>query len=93
MAFTNEDLVAQQDDLRARRSFISFLSGALGVQDQTYAGQDGMAVNQPRQYQTIGLNGSVGVEGTSTNNTQVTASFSLPMLIMIAAGLFFVLKR
>lgn len=92
---TNEDLIAQQDELRTKRSFIGFISTALGVNDQTYAGQDGTAVNLPRQYQTIGVNGSVGVEGAPISNAQPSALMMSPgILILIGLGIaFLVLKK
>ena len=66
---TQDDLIQAQDEQRTKRAFISFLSTALGT-DQTLAGEDGMAVNQPRQYQTIGSGGAVGIEGAPRSNVQ-----------------------
>lgn len=88
------DLIAEQDKQRTQRSFISFLSGAFGVNDQTYAGQDGYAYNQPGQYQTIGVNGSVGIEGQPYSTAQAGAVVMSPLvLIALAVGAYLVLKR
>lgn len=71
---------AQQDALRTVRQFISGLysSGS----DQTYAGQDAYAVNQPYQYQTIGSNGAVAVEGAAVSNAQTAAKIGSPLVIL-----------
>lgn len=81
-----DDLIQQQDQQRTGRAFISFLSSALGVNDQSYAGQDGQAYNLPRQYQTIGPGGLVGVEGTSSSNGQKTALMSSPLVLLAVGG-------
>lgn len=86
------DLVAEQDSQRTARAFISFLSTALNV-DQSYAGQDGYAVNNPRQYQSIGPGGLIGVEGTASSNGQTIAFVTSPMvLLVLAVGAYFVWK-
>jgi len=51
--------VQQADALRSIRAFI----GGAYFQDQSPAGQDGYAMNQPLQYQSISRNGAVGQEG------------------------------
>lgn len=86
-------VVAQQDYNRTARMFLATLQSALG-NDQTYAGQDGNAVNYPRQYQTIGTNGAVGVEGAPISNAQSKAvALSPGMMILGALALYFVLKK
>lgn len=89
-----DPIVQAQDEQRTARSFISFLSTAMGV-DQTYASQDGYAVNMPRQYQSIGPNGLVGVEGTSRSSGQMQSLISSPvvLLALAAAVAFLVLKK
>lgn len=77
-------LVAQQDDLRTQRAFVSFLSTAFGL-DQTYAGQDGYAANYPRQYQSIGIGGAVGVEGAPISNLQTRAIILSPGMLILGA--------
>lgn len=54
------DPAQAQDNLRPVRNFVSLLAGA--VNDQSWAGQDGYAVNMPGQVQVQGPNG-VAVEG------------------------------
>ena len=90
---TNADPVAVNDRNRTARAFISFLNTV--VNDQSYPGQDGYAVNPPRQYQTIGPGGLVGVEGTSSSNGQSSIALSVSplMLLMLAAGAWFLLKK
>lgn len=83
-------VISAQDDQRVKRLFVSLISGLTGVNDQTYAGQDGYAVNQPRQYQTVGINGAVGIEGTNVSNRQSGMMTVSPvMLLVIGAGLLF----
>lgn len=83
-------------DLRALRSFVQGTWNGGGA-DQTYAGQDGYAVNPTRMYQSIGPNGAVGVEGAPVSTQQTTASvFSVQTLAIIgvvAAVGFFLLKK
>lgn len=89
-----QTIISQQDELRTKRAFVSFLSSAFGL-DQTYAGQDGYATNYPRQYQSIGLNGAVGVEGAPISNSQTRAIVFSPGVLILAAlavGVF-VLRR
>lgn len=88
------DPILEADQQRTGRAFISFLSTAMGV-DQSYAGQDGYAVNYPRQYQTIGPNGLVGVEGTARSNGQVSALMASPLVLLAVGGLvaYLVLKK
>ena len=87
-------LAAQQDAQRTPRLFLAAISSAMGIDDQTYVGQDGSVVNYPRQYQTIGMNGAVGVEGASISNTQSKAiALSPGMLLLGAAVLYLILKK
>jgi hypothetical protein len=77
------------------RAFIAAASTYLG-NDQSVAGQDGYAVNQPRQYQTIGPGGLVGVEGTSLSNGQKSVALTAsPLVLLLIAGMvgYFVLKH
>ena len=87
-------LIAQQDDQRTKRAFIGFLSSALGM-DQSYSGQDSQAVNVPRQYQTIGLNGAVGVEGAAVSSAQRQAVMLSPTVLILGALVvgYLVLKK
>lgn len=87
-----DDIVQAQDEQRTKRAFISFLSTAFGV-DQTMANADGYAVNQPRQYQTIGPSGVVGVEGTSQNTAQASVMGSPLVLILLGAGLVYLVLQ
>lgn len=80
-----DDLIQQQDAQRTGRAFISFLSSAMGV-EQTYADQDGNAVNYPRQYQSIGPGGLVGVEGTARSNGQTSALLASPLVLLAIGG-------
>jgi hypothetical protein len=82
------------DQNRTARAFVSFINSALG-NDQTYAGQDGYAVNQPRQYQSIGPGGLVGIEGTSSSNGQRSVSVTATpfVFLLLAAGAFFLYKK
>lgn len=73
--------VQQQDKLRPLRAFVSFLQGTYG--DQTYAGQDGYAVNQPLQYQQIGPNGAVSQEGLPRSNVQAQAALTSPAVLIL----------
>lgn len=79
------DLIRQQDELRTKRSFVSFLAASMGLGDQAYAGQDGYAVNPPRRYQTIGINGTVGVEGAPISSAQPAAVLLSPGVLLLAA--------
>ncbi len=88
---TQDDLISAQDEQRTKRAFISFLTTALGS-DQTLASQDAYAVNLPRQYQTIGLNGADGVEGAPRSSIQQAASVTPVMLILGLVALFLVLR-
>lgn len=82
----------QQDALRPLRNFVNLLGGI--VNDQSYAGQDGYAVNQPYQYQTVGAYG-VAVEGSPISTTPsggVAVSNSVVMLAIGAAVVYFLVK-
>jgi hypothetical protein len=74
-----QDLIAQQDEMRTKRAFISFLSTALGA-DQMYAGQDASAVNPPYRYQVIGPTG-VGIEGAPVSTAQSSVRLSMPVAL------------
>lgn len=64
------DLIQAQDQQRTARSFVSFLSTALGV-DQALPGADGTAYNTPGQYQVVNASaGLVGVEGKPVSSGQ-----------------------
>lgn len=86
-------LIDDQDELRVARSFVSFMGGALGV-DQSYAGEDGYAVNTPRRFQTIGPTG-VGVEGQPISTAQNGALVIGPGLLLIGVAVlaFFALSK
>lgn len=90
---TNDPALAN-DQNRVARAFVSFVSSAMG-NDQTYAGTDGYAVNPPRQYQTIGPGGLVGIEGTSSSNGQKSVSVTATpfVFLLLAAGAFFLYKK
>lgn len=79
------DLIAEQDALRTKRAFISFLSTAFGV-DQSMPGQDGYAANYPRQYQVVGQNGAVGVEGAPISNLQVGTLLRSPVVLLLGGA-------
>lgn len=86
--------VQQQDELRTQRNFISLLSGALGLNDQAYAGADSMVYNPPGQYQTINPStGAVAVQGTSVSSSQQRAEIVPLLLIALAVGAGFLLLR
>ena len=89
------DAIQANDENRTARAFISFLSQAIG-NDQSLPGQDGYAVNPPRQYQSIGPGGLVGIEGTAQSNAQgskLAFSVSPLLLLAVAAGAYFFLKK
>lgn len=86
-------MAADLVDLRAVRSFISGTWNG-GGNDQTYAGQDGNVNNPTRQFQTVGANGSVAVEGAPLSNTQTGAVLKNPLILIAGAALLaFVLLR
>ena len=91
---TYEQLIAEQDKQRTARSFISFLGGALGVQDQSYAEQDFYAANRPGQYTTISPYGQ-SVEGLPISNQQTVLGLglSLPMLLLIGGVVYLATKK
>jgi hypothetical protein len=89
------DPVQVQDENRTVRAFISFLSTAVG-NDQSLPSTDGNAINRPREYQTIGPGGLVGIEGTASSNAQgskVAFSVSPLLLLGVAAAAWFLLKK
>lgn len=90
-----DDAIKTNDEQRVARSFIAAISTYFG-NDQSVAGQDGYAVNVPRQYQTIGPGGLVGVEGTSLSNGQKSVALTAsPLVMLLIAGVvgYFVLKH
>lgn len=88
-------LVQSQDEQRTARAFIGFLSGAFGS-DQSLSSTDAYAVNQPRQYQSIGPGGLVGVEGIAKSNAQGDATMAAsPLLLLglVAVAAYFLLAK
>jgi len=80
------------DDERTKRMFVSALSSAMGL-EQSYASQDGNAVNTTSQYQVIGPSG-VGIEGKPISTAQPTVlGFPVGMLVIGALIVFFALKK
>lgn len=89
------DAIQANDENRTARAFISFLATAIG-NDQSLPGQDGYAVNPPRQYQTMGPGGLVGIEGTSSSNAQGGRTVALsasPLLLLLVAGAAWLLLK
>lgn len=85
---TQSELIAAQDAQRTQRSFISLLAAGLGVSDQSYAGEDGSAVNNPGQYQAINpRTGAVGVEGQPISSIQRGVLLSSPLVLVAGAVL------
>lgn len=81
----------RQDELRTERNFISLLSGALGISDQSLATQDGLVYNPPGQYQVINpTTGAVGVQGSPVSTAQTRAMLPTVLLIVgvAAVGLY-----
>lgn len=74
------DLIAQQDQQRTGRMFVSFLASAMGV-DQAMPGTDGQAYNTPSQYQVVTPYG-VGVEGQPISSAQ---GLRLPVPLIVGA--------
>lgn len=81
------NLIAFQDSLRSVRSFVSGLSG--GTQDQTWAGEDGLAINAPYQYTVRGGSGVYAVEGAAATvgQPQTVAGVPVSTLLLIGAAL------
>ena len=93
------ELIAEQDKQRTQRNFISFLGGALGV-DQTMAYEDGSVRNVPGGYQTMAPYGvgGVGLEGRPISNLQgslTTGGLALtwPMMLLLGGGAYLLLKK
>ena len=86
--------VAQADSDRTALQFVNFLSGVV-TGDQSIAGEDSTAVNNPGQYQTVTPYG-VAVEGRPVSNLQ-SATLNLPpiplSLLVMAAAAFVLLKK
>jgi hypothetical protein len=74
-----------QDEQRTGRLFLSAIGSAMGINDQSYAGQDGYVVNYPRQYQAIGINGAIGVEGAPISNAQGGLRNMSPLVLLAGA--------
>jgi hypothetical protein len=84
----------QQDQQRTGRLFLAAIGSAMGINDQSYLGQDSYAVNFPGQYQTIGMNGAIGVEGRPISNAQRTGTVAgIPVGLLLVIGLVFLLKK
>lgn len=89
----DQSVIAAQDGQRTKRLFLSFVSDLVGG-DQSLAGADGQAVNPPRQYQSVGPDGAIGIEGTSVSNRQGGGvTLSAGMLLLIGVGLYFYLQK
>lgn len=82
-------LANQQDQQRTGRLFLAAIGSAMGINDQSYLGQDGYAVNYPGQYQTIGMNGAIGVEGRPVSNVQGGIRNMSTGTLLILGGLFY----
>lgn len=79
-------VVDQQDSLRSIRNFLSLVNGA--TQDQSWSGQDGVAVNSPGQVGVQGPNG-VAVEGQPvTLASRVNLQFTPGMMIVAALAIY-----
>lgn len=87
--------IAQADNDRSALQFVNFMSGLVNG-EQSVAHEDAMSMNTPGQYQTVTPYG-VSVEGRPVSNLQ-GATLALPpiplsLLLMLAAGAFFLLKK
>lgn len=91
MNYYDPAAVAAADQARTERQFIGFLSSAFGLNDQTTANQDANANNVPGQYQTVTPYG-VAVEGRPQSSNQAGGALSLPLLLLLAAGAYLILK-
>ena len=92
MSSTN--LIQRQDELRTERNFISLLSGAFGLNDQSIAGQDGVAVNYPGQYQVINPStGAIGVQGAPVSTAHPSAALPTVLLAVAAAAVVLYLVK
>lgn len=79
-----DPVVAQQDQLRPLRQFISLASGLAG--DQSYSGTDFSAVNPSGQFESYGPHG-IAVEGQPVLTYAPNAGLTIaPMLIMLGIG-------
>lgn len=74
-----------QDEQRTARLFLSAVGSYFGVSDQTTASQDGYAYSLPRQFQTIGPNGTA-VEGYPVSSAQNGALVVQPSILWLVAG-------
>lgn len=61
----------------------------MGLNDQSYLGQDGYAVNYPGQFQAVGINGAVGVEGRPVSNVQGGIRNMSTGTVLLLGGLFY----
>lgn len=90
---TNEELIAQQDQLRTARQFISLLGGITG-QDQSLSGTDYAAVNSSGQFTNVGPYGT-SVEGQPIIAYSQTGGMTIaPVLVLagLAVAAFILLK-
>lgn len=93
------ELMAEQDKQRTQRNFISFLGGALGV-DQAMSYDDASVYNAPGGYQVMqpyGV-GGVGLEGRPISNLQgsvTTGGLSLtwPMMLLLGGVAYLMTKK
>lgn len=81
---SDPNLIAFQDSLRSVRNFVSGLSG--GTQDQTWAGEDGLAINAPYQYTVRGTNGAYAVEGAGATVGQQATVAGVPVTTALLIG-------
>lgn len=85
------DLIAQQDQLRTMRQFVSLVAGATG-QDQTLSGTDFAAVSAPGQFSTVGPYGTA-VEGQPIMTYSQAGGMTIaPVLLGLGLVAYFVLK-
>jgi hypothetical protein len=81
----------QQDAMRPFRQFVGLLNSA--VNEQSWAGADGQAVNVPYQYQTIGRSGAA-VEGSAVStNAQGEPQQGIPMGLLLFVGLAYLVLK
>lgn len=93
------ELIAEQDKQRTQRNFISFLGGALGI-DQAMAYDDASVYNAPGSYQTMAPYGvgGVGIEGRPISNLQgsvTTGGLALtwPMILLLGGVAYLFMKK
>lgn len=79
---TQQELEAQQDQLRSMRQFISLASGVMGS-DQTLAGTDYAAVNSPGGFTSVGPYGA-SIEGQPIVTYSPTNGVTVAPLLLLA---------